>query len=134
MLNALCAGAFYFFTIFVVGFCLGTIRVFLLTPHFGDTAAVIIETPFILTASWFVCRFLIRKLGLPGTHAARITMGASAFILLLAAETLLGLYGFGRTLDELTAQYDAPAGVIGLAGQVVFALFPAAQIFFERRR
>jgi hypothetical protein len=32
-------------------------RVLLIAPRLGETAAVFLETPLILAASWFVCRW-----------------------------------------------------------------------------
>ena len=123
-MTAITAGAAYFAIVFAIGFILGTIRVLLLAPTLGDTTAVLIETPFILTASWIVCGYVIRKISVPADLSARITMGAVALGLLLAAETVLGVTAFGRTLNDIAAQYATAAGALGLAGQIVFAAFP----------
>ena len=56
------AGALYAIIVFVIGFILGTIRVLLVAPRLGETIAVIIEAPVILTASWFVCRWCVKRL------------------------------------------------------------------------
>ena len=54
-MNTLKAGVTYFAIIFALGFAFGTIRVLILLPHMGEMAAVLMEGPFILGASWFVC-------------------------------------------------------------------------------
>jgi hypothetical protein len=51
-------------------------------------------------------------------------MGAGAFALLIAAETALGVYGFGRRLGAQVATYRSLPGGVGLAAQLLFALFP----------
>jgi hypothetical protein len=57
MANASKAGALYALIVFLIGFILGTIRVLLIVPRLGETAAVMLETPVMLAASWFVCRW-----------------------------------------------------------------------------
>ncbi len=57
------AGALYALTVFLAGFVLGTFRVLLVAPHFGETIAVILEAPLMLMASWYVCRWCVRGLG-----------------------------------------------------------------------
>jgi hypothetical protein len=54
MIIAIRAGALYAFIVFLIGFIFGTIRVLWLTPRLGETAAVVLEIPVMLTASWFV--------------------------------------------------------------------------------
>jgi hypothetical protein len=53
------AGALYAIVVFSIGFILGTIRILLLAPRLGETAAVIVEVPIILAASWPVCRWCV---------------------------------------------------------------------------
>ena len=48
------AGVAYAVTVFAIGFLLGTARVLLLAPRVGSTVAVLVETPVILAASWYV--------------------------------------------------------------------------------
>ncbi len=122
------AGAVYFTIVFAVGFLLGTIRVLGLTPAFGETAAVLIEGPFILGASWILCGFAIRRFNVPAQASSRLVMGGVAFILLIAAETLLGVFGFGRPLSDVMARYATFVGAIGLTGQALFGLFPVLQL------
>jgi hypothetical protein len=61
------AGAFYALIVFLIGFIFGTLRVLLLAPRFGETAAVILETPVMLAASWFVCRWCVGRVDVPRT-------------------------------------------------------------------
>lgn len=126
MKNALAAGALYFVVAFGAGFVLGTIRVFALAPRIGEIAAVAIELPLMLTISWIACGRLIRAFAVPEAAAARALMGTVAFMLLIGAELALGVAAFGRTFAEQIAAWKSPAGALGIAGQIAFALFPLA--------
>ncbi|MEO1135008.1 MAG: hypothetical protein AAFW68_00180 [Pseudomonadota bacterium] len=129
MLNALKAGILYFGIVFLVGFLLGIVRILFLVPQFGETFAVLTEIPFILGASWLVCGFVVRRLSVEAQFSSRLTMGVCAFGLLMIAEILLGVIGFGRTLDQQLAAFVSEAGFLGLAGQILFGLFPVLRLF-----
>lgn len=133
-MSALKAGLVYFLSVFAAGFLLGTIRVLLIEPRLGALGAVLLETPFILAASWFLCRSWIGRFNVPPSLSSRLVMGVFAFGLLLAAEILLGFYGFGRPLADQIAAWGTPPGALGLAGQMLFGLFPLAQGAKARRR
>jgi hypothetical protein len=68
--------------VFFVGFILGTVRVLLIAPRLGETAAVLLETPVMLVASWFVCRWYVKRLG----TARRIRPQSNSAIDALAIE------------------------------------------------
>lgn len=127
VLRACLAGLTYFALVFAAGFVLGTVRVLVLLPALGETAAVLLELPLILAVSWYACRGIIARLALSDGLPARLTMGGIAFGLLMIAEAALGMLGFGRTLAEHLAHYLSPAGMVGLLGQLVFAAFPILQ-------
>ena len=52
------AGCLYALIVFVVGFVFGAVRVLLIAPRLGETAAVSIEAPFMLAASWNLSRWI----------------------------------------------------------------------------
>jgi hypothetical protein len=122
------AGALYAIVVFSIGFILGTIRVLLLAPRLGEATAVIVEVPIMLTASWFVCRWCVDRLDVRRTVPARSLMGLVAFLVLMSAEVGLGAV-FGRSLADQLAIYRSLAGAIGLAAQVIFAIFPVIQVW-----
>jgi hypothetical protein len=64
--------------VFLIGFIFGSIRVLLLAPRLGETGAVVLETPVMLAASWFVSRWCVDRLDVPRTVPARSVMGAVA--------------------------------------------------------
>ncbi len=124
MKRAIQAGALYFALMFALGFVLGIGRVSWLVPRLGPVTAALIETPIMLAVSWFACVALLRRFSVRVATSHRLAMGALAFVLLIGAETLLGLYGFGRSWVEQQAAFVAPSGLVGLTAQLLFASFP----------
>lgn len=118
------AGAAYFAIVFAIGFVLGTVRVLLLAPSFGVFTATMLEAPIMLAASWIVCGRVVRWFAVEPQIPARLLMGLWALVLLFGAEVLLGLYGFGRSLAEQFVAIGESAGLVGLASQLAFAIFP----------
>jgi hypothetical protein len=128
VLQATKAGALYAIVVFSIGFILGTIRVLLVAPRLGETTAVIIEAPIMLAASWFVCRWCVHRLDVGRTVPARLLMGLVAFLVLMSAEVELGVVLDRSIIDQL-AMYKSASGAIGLAAQVIFAIFPVLQVW-----
>lgn len=124
MAAAIRAGIAAFAIVFAIGSVLGTGRVLLLAPQLGALAATVIELPMMLVASWLTVGWAVRRWRVPWRAGARLAMGATAFALLIAAETALGVFGFGRSLAEQLAAMTSPDGALGLAAQIAFALFP----------
>ncbi|WP_209428094.1 hypothetical protein [Pararhodobacter sp. SW119] len=122
MIAALRLGLFYFATVFAVGFVLGALRTLVLIPVMGEVGAVLLELPVILTAAWVICGRLVRGRRL--TVAEAVAMGTTAFVLLMLGEAGLSVWLAGRALADHVALYAQPAHLIGLAGQVAFAVFP----------
>ena len=116
-------GAVYFALIFGLGFVLGTIRVLWLVPMTGETIAVMAEQPVMLIASWFAARWLVRRHRLTSVRA-RGVMGLVAFSLLMLAEVTLASALFGQAPADWLRSIFAMPGIIGLAGQILFALMP----------
>lgn len=125
------AGAAYFASVFALGFLLGVIRVGLLEPRLGETLAVLIELPLILAAAWWICIALVRYFAVPERIRTRLAMGAVAFALLMLAEFSLAWTLSGRSPLMHLAGYRDGAALLGLGGQVTFALFP---LLAARRR
>ena len=134
MIAAVKAGTIYFAVVFALGFLLGTVRVLVLVPVVDEVAAVLLETPIMLLASWIAARWSADRFDVPTEISARVVMGAIAFALLMIAELLVSGLILGRPLQDTLTAYQSPPGVIGLCAQVMFALFPAAQAVLLRRR
>lgn len=127
----LIAGTAYFAMVFALGFGLGTVRTLFVAdaPSGGRLLGVLVELPIMLIASWVLCRFAIRRFGVPSTLGARALMGGLAFVLLLLAEFMVGALLFGRSVGEHVALYMEASYALGLAAQVGFALMPSIQLW-----
>lgn len=127
MIRAFAAGAVYVALVFAAGFVLGTVRVLALAPRLGELGAVAAETPVMLAVSWFACGWTLRRVAVPAKVIPRAVMGAAAFAFLMTAELALTVLAFGGTPASFLATFAAPAGALGLAGQVAFGLIPLAR-------
>ncbi|MDP1700380.1 MAG: hypothetical protein Q8L53_05370 [Aestuariivirga sp.] len=133
MLSAIKAGVLYFAIVFAAGFLLGVLRVTVLMPRFGELPAVALELPVILLISWNVCRRLVAQFSVPAMASYRAAMGALAFGLLMLAELGLSVLVFGRSWPEYLAHYQTAPGLLGFAGQIIFALMPLGLMRQQRR-
>ena len=117
------AGLAYWAVVFALGFVLGTVRVLWLVPLTGLIPATLIELPVMLGVSWVAAGWLVRRFHIAGAGAA-LAMGLLAFALLMAAECGLGMVLAGETPVQWVTGLAEPHALLGLAGQVVFALMP----------
>jgi hypothetical protein len=127
--QSLITGLAYFGCVFAAGFALGVVRTVLVVPLLGDTVAVALELPIILAVAWIACRWLVRRFEVPARVSPRAVMGAFAFALLMAGEVAISLLLAGRSLTEHVQLYQEASHILGLAGQIAFALFPVLQIW-----
>jgi hypothetical protein len=128
MRQSINAGFAYFLLAFGAGFGLGVMRAVLVAPVLGETFAVALELPIILLFAWFICRWLTRLFLVPARLLPRALMGILAFALLMAGEVAISLLLAGRSLAEHVLLYREAPHILGLAGQIAFALFPVVQI------
>ena len=66
--------------------------------------------------------------------AARLLMGGVAFVLLMVAELGVSIFAFNRSFAAHLAVYATTPALLGLVGQVAFALFPAFQLVHPGER
>jgi hypothetical protein len=114
----------YVAAVFAAAFVLGMLRVLLVAPRLGELAAVALELPVVLCLSWLVAGRVLRRWPLTG-RGQRLAMGGLAFGCLMALELFLATRLFGRPLDGVLAAMTTLPGLVGLAGQIGFALVPA---------
>lgn len=127
------AGCLYALIVFVVGVVFGAVRVLLIAPRLGETAAVSIEAPFMLAASWNLSRWSAKKRDMPiGTNEA-LLMGAIALVILTLAELGTAVLLFRRTPSQYFVGLWSVPGAIGLASQLCFAGFPFLQAIGRKR-
>jgi hypothetical protein len=130
----LTAGVAYFAGVFAVGIVLGTVRTLALVPRLGRWGATLSELPVMLVVSWIYCSWLLLRFSVPATLKARLLMGSVAFGLLMIAEVMLGAGFFGRNLEEQIYDMTNGPGLLGLLGQIAFAVFPLALLWRNRGR
>jgi hypothetical protein len=129
MRQPIIAGMAYFGCVFAVGFVLGVVRTVFVVRLLGETVAVALELPIILAVAWIVSRWLTRQLEVPARLLPRAVMGAVGFALLMLGELSISLLLAGRSLIEHLQLYREASHLLGLAGQIAFALFPTLQIW-----
>ena len=122
MAAACFAGLRYFAIIFTFAFAMGVARALVIAPRLGEMTAVLLEVPIIVAASWAVARHLLKDRFF--TIAQRSAMGATAFILLMCCEAILANILRGQTISEWASELATPIGLIGLVGQLAFAVIP----------
>jgi hypothetical protein len=123
MTRSFLVGTAYFSIVFAAAFALGVLRVMFVVPLVGNLLATLIELPFTLSISWFVCSWLVRTYGI-STLGQAVAVGAVAFALLMCAEAVGSILLFNSTLQNHIASYFTAAGALGLTGQVAFGAFP----------
>jgi len=123
----------YALTVFSIGFLLGAVRIWLLAPHVGTFAAVSLETPLILAASWYLSSYWLQRFSVGSALRTRLWVGIAAFMVLMALEITLSISLFHRSIAEFLAQLRTPAGALGFAGQIAFASFPLLGALTTRR-
>jgi hypothetical protein len=122
------AGLAYFAAVFAVGFVLGTLRVLIVGPGFGDTLGVLIELAIMLLVSWMVCEWLLNRFSVQNKPSLGVLVGAVAFALLMVAELWVSVFAFGRSLAEHFESYRSLNADLGLVSQIAFAALPWARI------
>jgi len=128
---SLLPGVLYFVLVFGAGFILGPIRVLWLVPRLGERWAELIELPVMVVAIVLAARFVVRRLAVPPTPAARLTMGGLGLALTLAAECALVQWLRGMTPADYFASRDP---VSGTAYYVTLLFFAALPLLLARRR
>jgi hypothetical protein len=118
---------YYALGMFALGFVLGTVRTLALLPLMGALAAVCIEVPVMLAASWWYSRWLLAKQSYPYHTVTLLRWGMVAFALLVGMEMALATIGFRQPVMAFFTSLLTPAGAVGLTAQLLFGLIPAMQ-------
>jgi hypothetical protein len=93
-----------------------------IAPLLGPTAAVLLEVPISVAASWTVARRFLRNRSF--TLPQRVVMGAAAFTLTMASESAQSVTMDGQSLTGWANAVATPAGLVGLTGQIIFGAMP----------
>lgn len=122
MTTAFFLGLIYFGMVFSLAFAMGVARALIIAPKLGAVAAVLLEVPIIVAASWVIARRLLQHRSL--SLSQRALMGVVAFTLTMVSEAVLSALIRGQSVVDWGADVVTPLGLIGLAGQVAFAVIP----------
>jgi hypothetical protein len=123
-----------FVLVFADGWVLGPIRELWAVPHFGRMAATLSEAVIMLIAMIVSARWVIRRLDVPRTLPATISMGLIAIGLLFPAEIAGVLWVRGLSLTEYLASLANAPGVISLVMFLLFAAMPTLVTLLTRDR
>ncbi len=110
------------------GVLYAALRTLFIIPLTGPMIAVMIELPLMLAVSWAACRYVLHRNTVEASPVPRLMTGGVALVILLMLEALLSLTLGGLTPSQHVALYTTAPVLLGLAGQVIFALFPLMQI------
>jgi hypothetical protein len=124
------AGLAYAVIVFGAGFILGALRLLVVVPRLGATAAVLLEAPVMLALSWWVCRWCVARFRVAASWQARVLMGMVALLGLQLAELSLAATLFDQPPASYLRGLGQVPGVIGLAAQLAFASWPLMQLRF----
>jgi hypothetical protein len=121
--DVLGAAVAYVGAIFTLGFVCGVVRNLFIIPLVGPIAAVALELPVMLAASWLWSSHRIAPQKF--TLLQSLVVGSVAFGLLMLCELAVSVGILHRDLNSHVAAYAQPEAQLGLVGQLGFALIPA---------
>jgi hypothetical protein len=110
----------YTLPVFIFAFVVGAVRVTLIAPVLGPLLAVALEVPLVLAVSWAVAGRVLMHWPLRDQRPA---LALLSFAILMALELGTAL-AFDQTAAQFLTAMTTPAGALGLAGQIGFALIP----------
>lgn len=122
-MRVVAAAVVYFACVFAAGFAFGAVRVPWLVPRLGERAAELLELPCMVVVVALVARWRQRRTpALPPRQ--QLVVGGLAWLLLLAAECVLGAWLLGRSPAEVLLAHDPVSGLVYYAATILFALGP----------
>ncbi|MEQ1669638.1 MAG: hypothetical protein ABL893_02150 [Hyphomicrobium sp.] len=125
----LLAGALYFGLTYAAGFACGAVRETFVVPRLGQFTATLIELPVMLAATYFAARFVIGRMEPRPNMVDRAVIGATGFVLLMAAEAIFAGLLRGWTFAEWLAHLQTADGALSL---VMFGLFGVMPMLVRR--
>jgi hypothetical protein len=133
-MRALEAGVIYSLLVFAVGWVLGPIRELWAVPHFGRMVVMLSEAVIMLIAMIVAARWIIRRLDVPRTLPATVSMGLIAIGLLFPGEIAGVVWLRDLSLQEYLAGFATGPGIISLVMFLLFAGMPTLVTLSTRGR
>jgi hypothetical protein len=125
--SSLRLAAAYAAAVFGAGFMLGTVRVLVVVPRIGARAAVLLELPLMVGASYLAAGWVNRRLDHGASVGERLAVGVVALVLLLAAEVATGVALRGISVRDALLNPDPVSGSMYYLSLLLFAAFPAVR-------
>ncbi len=126
------SGLVYFSIVFGAGFVLGTLRVLVPVPRFGERYAELMELPVMIAVSYIAARLAVRWFAIR-TAGAAIATGLFALGLLVVFEATLVLGLRGLTFAEILESRDPISFWAYVVSLIVFAVMPVILVGGERK-
>lgn len=114
----------YFALVFLAGFVLGVIRVFLLVPEIGERYAELLEMPLMLLAIYLSAKLIVIRFAILPRDSAYLVVGVLALLLLLMIEFTLVLELREISLAEYIASRDPVSGTAYVVSLFIYMLMP----------
>lgn len=127
------AGGLYFGLVFAAGFALGTIRVIGLQPYLGASLARLAELPFMVVISYLAARRVTRLFG-EASRDSWFAVGGLAFLMLMVAEAVLGIFLFRTPPLAILRDLLTPVGLVSFGAQALVIILPALAAGWDRTR
>lgn len=124
LIQFLKAGALYFALVFGAGAVLGTVRVLWLVPRFGTRRAELMESPVMLVVIILAAEWIVRRSDFEATLPARLCIGVTALVMMVAAELILVLQLAGLSMNDYLASRDPVATAVYYVLLGVFGIMP----------
>lgn len=121
--RAILAGAALFALVFATGFAFGAAREILVRPYLGPDMSRLIELPLMVGVSYAAAVFVVRRSG-AADRRSWLRAGLMAFLLLIAAELVLGEFLFRRGLMAFVRDAMTVAGALSLLAQALLIPMP----------
>lgn len=115
--------ALYFLLVFGAGFVLGTGRVLILVPLFGDRTAELLEMPLMLGIIVAAARWVVHH-KLDGRRSSALPVGFMAMGFVLLADLAVGIWLRGMSATEVFLDRDPISGAAYYVALLFFAVMP----------
>jgi hypothetical protein len=122
----------YFLLVFGAGFVLGTVRVLVLVPLLGETAAELSEMPLMLGIIAASARWIVRHGLVQDRRSSALVVGFIALGMVLIADLAVGMWLRGLSATEVFLDRDPVSGAAYYVSLLLFAAMPAIMTRFRR--
>lgn len=126
MKESIQGGILYSLVVFAVGFVMGPIRELFILPMVNGNAsvAVLIEAPVLIFVMGLTAPNIINWCHVGDSSIARLAMGMTGLLVVLLADSSVGLFIRKWSFQQILQYYASEAGMINIGLFFVFASIP----------